>query len=823
MAPTDFGKCLRMMYRFDPWQLDSSARELWRDGVRVTAPRRVFDLLLYLLEQRERAVGRDELVAAVWGRVDVADVQVSQLIARARKLINDDAQTQAVIRTIAGFGYRWVQPLNAAQAASIQVSADSLQLPVQAPNVSAAPATPTQASAIEPLALSEPPVVQPQPGSRRSLPRWSLLAALLAALTLSLWLLWPGRADLPRAAAVNGALVILPIAVNGAPEDDWIGLGGMDLVASRLRRAGVLVVPSESVLAALHAAREQDPHAPETVLLKMLGATRTVSGSALRVPLGWRISLQTLDLDGVAITASAEAADPMLSANQATDRLLQALGHANAPGQTAPAALAEQVQRIRAAILVADLPGARHAFAQVPEPLRGHPRMRLIQAEMDYHSGLLDVAAVKLEALLDDAELTRAERSRVLLARGMLAMRMGECVHAEQRFSQALSVADSGAEARSGNANAWAGRGLARSCLGQVTAAADDLGLARLHMEALSDALGVARVDNYLGVLEVQRGAPARALDYFQSALRSFDALVVVDAQRAVLSGMLDAQLQVLDWNAAQASAQRLLELRAQVTDPMQQQILDSDRARVLIGSGQLTAAARLLDSAGALPARGAAQRWLAFSRAELSWRQGDASATAQHAAQALIVWPDTDHDHRYLRLQLMAQQAAGVLQHPWVPLPPAPGNESADSSAATEQPNAALVLLLQARVVSTDSSSATSPGQIEALYQSALQHAEQQGVPASVLWVVADFANWQLQRGNIQAAASLIGRILPWAERDFDAALLRCAVFHAQADQAAWARGLTVATQLAGEREIPAYLQRSPLAALSGSTPLSP
>lgn len=62
----------------------------------------------YLVEHRDRAVGKDELVASIWERVDVSDTKLSQTVLRACRAVDDDGQTQNVIRTVSRFGYRWV-------------------------------------------------------------------------------------------------------------------------------------------------------------------------------------------------------------------------------------------------------------------------------------------------------------------------------------------------------------------------------------------------------------------------------------------------------------------------------------------------------------------------------------------------------------------------------------------------------------------------------------------------------------------------------------------------------------------------------------------
>ena len=62
---------LRMRYRFEDYVLDTDRRELCRRGdVGRASSRKVFDLLEYLIENRERVVSRDDLIAAVWdGRI----------------------------------------------------------------------------------------------------------------------------------------------------------------------------------------------------------------------------------------------------------------------------------------------------------------------------------------------------------------------------------------------------------------------------------------------------------------------------------------------------------------------------------------------------------------------------------------------------------------------------------------------------------------------------------------------------------------------------------------------------------------------------------
>ena len=93
------------VYVFGPFRLDPLARELRRDGELVTLPASAFDCLVYLVEHRQRPVGKDELIAAVWGRTEVSDNLLAQHIVRLRRLWEGDT---SCIRTVPRIGYHWI-------------------------------------------------------------------------------------------------------------------------------------------------------------------------------------------------------------------------------------------------------------------------------------------------------------------------------------------------------------------------------------------------------------------------------------------------------------------------------------------------------------------------------------------------------------------------------------------------------------------------------------------------------------------------------------------------------------------------------------------
>ena len=101
----------RVLYHFGDHRLDPAMRELRHGDVEVALPAKSFECLVYLCEHRDRAVGRDELISAVWGRADVSDAVLAQTLLRARRAVGDTGSEQTTVRTIPRFGYRWMAPV----------------------------------------------------------------------------------------------------------------------------------------------------------------------------------------------------------------------------------------------------------------------------------------------------------------------------------------------------------------------------------------------------------------------------------------------------------------------------------------------------------------------------------------------------------------------------------------------------------------------------------------------------------------------------------------------------------------------------------------
>jgi TolB-like protein len=97
-----------LRFRLENHELDGELRELTREGVRIPIQPQVLDLLLFLVENRDRVVSKDDLIAGVWDNRAVTDSALNSRINAARKAVGDDGKAQRLIRTIPRKGFRFV-------------------------------------------------------------------------------------------------------------------------------------------------------------------------------------------------------------------------------------------------------------------------------------------------------------------------------------------------------------------------------------------------------------------------------------------------------------------------------------------------------------------------------------------------------------------------------------------------------------------------------------------------------------------------------------------------------------------------------------------
>lgn len=102
-----------MIYGFEPYELDTSLYEFRQHGMPVSLEPKVFDVLVYLIERRERVVTKEELFEKLWPGQHITEATLNHAVMAARKATGDDGRQQRVIQTLRGRGYRFVVSLNA--------------------------------------------------------------------------------------------------------------------------------------------------------------------------------------------------------------------------------------------------------------------------------------------------------------------------------------------------------------------------------------------------------------------------------------------------------------------------------------------------------------------------------------------------------------------------------------------------------------------------------------------------------------------------------------------------------------------------------------
>src|SRR5258708_35111390 len=144
-----------MQFFFSNNPLPLDRRGLARGGGGIGIEPQVFDLLVYLIENRDRVVTKDNLIETIWDGRTVSESALTSRINAARKAVGDTGKDQGVIRTIARKGFRFVGEVRTARGA-VQARDNSSEPPE--PSVEPAQLLGRRAIAVLPFAnLSDDP------------------------------------------------------------------------------------------------------------------------------------------------------------------------------------------------------------------------------------------------------------------------------------------------------------------------------------------------------------------------------------------------------------------------------------------------------------------------------------------------------------------------------------------------------------------------------------------------------------------------------------------------------------------------------------------
>ncbi|HKP12096.1 MAG TPA: transcriptional regulator, partial [Blastocatellia bacterium] len=140
------------IYEFGRFRLDAAEHTLWRGGELVPLTPKVFGILLALVENSGRVVGKDELMRQVWPDSFVEEGNLTQNVSLLRKALGETGDGKPFIETVARRGYRFVASVTRAGNGQPAAEPAAARLVGDLVEAQAAGETPARSAfAVEPL------------------------------------------------------------------------------------------------------------------------------------------------------------------------------------------------------------------------------------------------------------------------------------------------------------------------------------------------------------------------------------------------------------------------------------------------------------------------------------------------------------------------------------------------------------------------------------------------------------------------------------------------------------------------------------------------
>jgi DNA-binding winged helix-turn-helix (wHTH) protein/tetratricopeptide (TPR) repeat protein len=815
-----------MKYVFGEFELNPATRELSRDGSPVPLRPRSLECLVYLIEHRDRAVGRDELNAAVWGQVDAGDTVVAQTMLRARKALDDTGSQQGMIRTLPRFGYRWVASTRempthdagdldrdagqgygaevllpaADDYAAVDSVDDASQAGVDAYGASDMVEAPVGEDAgggwaIDPTAVAgTDAIVARDAVKQRRLPRYAIPAGISCLLLLAIGLGWflHRRTGNPPAANATDVVLVMPVAVTPMDsESAWVRLGAMDYMATRLRASGIEVLPSEEALRIDKAIEGEAPAAAREKLQSLSGAQRIALPQMRREGKDWSIRMRVFGA-GPERTIEGRGDTALAAAAAAADAWLRQMGEQGKVGPP-PGPLAERLHRIDAEILAGRLTEARRMVRTATPAERGDPRFLLREGKLEFRAGNLDAASRGFQQALDKSSSEDpGTKIGAVLGLGSIARARNDLGLAEQRYSQALALLEAPPGQRVDArlmGLAYQGRGIVRAEHDDFDGAARDMGQARVWLQRSGDLVSLAVVGHNLGNVEALRGDYVQALREFDRSIETFERFGVDDYLANSLHEKAEVQL-ILARPADAGETMRLADAQLpKLEDDALAAVILLTKAKVQIALGQLRAAAGSLAQSRARGMPDADPRMLEL-RLHLDLARGQ-FAQARSLAADNPAAAGAGGGLLLAGVQAALRARDLPLARAWL--------ARASQDARTQGESAFASTLAQALV----DRAAGQPAGALAQAEKAATFVEARDSPDGEIQAGLVRAMVLLDNRQSAAASAIMGELEKYSETDFRVAWVMSRLYRALGDAGAAASASARAKALAGERSL--------------------
>src|SRR6266853_3112585 len=277
------------LYLFGPYVLAPQRRTLYCDESPVPLTPKAFDVLLFLAQNPNRLITKDELLKAVWGETFVEEGNLTQYISHLRKALADNSEDSQLIVTISGKGYQFTGDVALAETPDV-TKRDAAQVPasgVSSPGIAVEAKADNQNSPAEATNVLESPKVNaaiPKTGSR--LRTAAVLSAFAVALVVGGYTSWRRfRAPPPRSEKIM--LAVLPFQnLTGDPKQEYLADGLTEEMISQLGRLHpeqLGVIARTSVMGYKHGDQRLDQIGRDLSVQYVLENSLRGSGDHLRV------------------------------------------------------------------------------------------------------------------------------------------------------------------------------------------------------------------------------------------------------------------------------------------------------------------------------------------------------------------------------------------------------------------------------------------------------------------------------------------------------------------------------------------------------------
>jgi TolB-like protein/DNA-binding winged helix-turn-helix (wHTH) protein len=262
------------LYRFGQFVLDPAKRTLFRGDSPISLTPKAFDVLLFLAQNPNRLVTKEELLRAVWGDTFVEEGNLTQYISHLRKALGDNSEDTRLIVTIARKGYQFTADVTVAEPADTAIQAAVQFSTAESSRADTQPALWSPADEATPKA----------PRHWQKAAFWGTSLVFLVVACLASWRHFGGMTP-PRSQKIM--LAVLPFQnLTGDPNKEYLADGLTEETISLLGRLNpeqLGVIARTSVMGYKRKDERLDQIGRELSVQYVLESSLRESGSHLRI------------------------------------------------------------------------------------------------------------------------------------------------------------------------------------------------------------------------------------------------------------------------------------------------------------------------------------------------------------------------------------------------------------------------------------------------------------------------------------------------------------------------------------------------------------